>query len=196
MLKVISWYKINDWMKIDEMIMESIGMKEIEFYWMRWLLTRPPSNNTQFHFTILFENGNCEWNEFVGGCGRLRAAYQSMKLIEWSAASVGCLLWLVCLRGYGPWPAMALRERKTNKKSNQRKQSKESEIKLFFLSGSLLMESMKKAERKVLIERSTKSISLTRQAHHFIPAHQPFNGGWWRMKWMGRVMGGSAACAH
>ena len=55
---------------------------------------------------------------------RLRAAYQSMKLIEWSAASVDCLLWLVCLRGYGPWPAMALRERKTNKKSNQQSQSK------------------------------------------------------------------------
>ena len=28
---------------------------------------RQPSNNTQFHFTILFENGNCEWNEFVEG---------------------------------------------------------------------------------------------------------------------------------
>ena len=82
------------------------------------------NQQTSFHSNLLFRMGRLIEMELLKSLAAASqtAIQEELRIVWWV---VDCLLWLVCLRGYGPWPAMALRERKTNKKSNQ--QSKERE---------------------------------------------------------------------
>ena len=109
---------------------------------MKWKgkLIAPLTQQREIHFTILFENGNCDWISFVEELGAQENVLNGM-LMEWKHSRGGSVIWLLSWSSLfvgGLWaggPANGSAQRRERRQTTQpingaERQRKVSEVKL------------------------------------------------------------------